>query len=79
MAYAHALIEVPLDPEDVSKGVTRFERGKEVPNDLPGIEELREGGSVRDEPYDPAADTSPPPDVVEIDGVRYTKEVPTDA
>lgn len=42
MAYAHALIE--------HEG-TRYQRGDEVPDDLPGIDELREAGSVRDEEY----------------------------
>jgi hypothetical protein len=73
MAYAHALIEVPVDPEDASKGVVKYSRGEEVPADLPGFDELVEGGSIADEPYDPEADKVPAPDTVEIDGVRYVK------
>lgn len=73
MAYAHALIEVPVDAEDASKGVVKFARGDEVPADLPGYDELVEGGSVSDEPYDPENDKVPAPDTVEIDGVRYVK------
>lgn len=73
MAYAHALIEVPVDPEDATKGVVKYGRGDEVPADLPGYDELVEGGSIRDEVYDPEADKSPAPDTVEIDGVKYIK------
>jgi hypothetical protein len=73
MAYAHALIEVPVDPEDTTKGVVKYDRGDEVPADLPGLDYLREGGSVGDEPYDPEKDKVPAPDVVEIDGVKYVK------
>lgn len=74
MPYAHAVIEVPRDPADPAAGVYRYNRGDEVPADLDGIESLREYGSVADEPYDP--DLEPalgPPDVVEIDGVKYVK------
>ena len=73
MAYAHALIEVPVDPEDSSKGVVRYARGEEVPADLPGYDELVDGGSVSDATYDPATDKVDAPDVVEIDGVKYVK------
>lgn len=73
MPYAHALIEIPVDPEDASQGVTLYKRGAEVPSDLPGIDYLYEGGSVSDDPYDPEADKVPAPDVVEIDGVKYVK------
>ena len=73
MAYAHALIEVPVDPEDATKGVVKYDRNDEVPADLPGYDELVAGGSVSDEPYDPETDKVPAPDVVEIDGVRYVK------
>jgi hypothetical protein len=50
MPYAHAVI---VDP----RTDFRYERGHPVPDDLPGIEELREFGSVKDEPYEaPRAD-----------------------
>lgn len=63
--YAHAVIEV---------GDTKFQRGDEVPSDIDGFDELVESGSVReDEEYDPAADEVGPPEVVEIDGVRYVQ------
>ena len=71
--YAHALIEVPVDPEDASKGVTRYKRGVKVPNDLPGMDDLIEGGSVSEEQYDPAVDKSDAPEIVEIEGHRYIK------
>lgn len=45
MPYAHAVI---VDP----RNDFRYERGHPVPDDLPGIEELREYGSVKDEPYE---------------------------
>lgn len=45
MPYAHAVI---VDP----RTDFRYERGKEVPENLPGMDELREFGSVRDEPYE---------------------------
>lgn len=73
MAYAHALIEVPVDPEDATQGVTKYNRGDEVPADLPGYDELVEGGSISDEPYDPENDKTPAPETVEIDGVKYVK------
>lgn len=73
MAYAHAVIEVPRDAEDPSAGVVTYQRGAEVPDDLAGMDELREYGSVRDESYDPAEEPAQTPDVVEIDGVRYVK------
>lgn len=73
MAYAHALIEVPVDPEDSSKGVVRYARGEEVPSDLPGYDYLVEGGSISEGEYDPESDRAPAPDVVEIDGVKYVK------
>jgi hypothetical protein len=63
--YAHALIEL----EDG----TRYQRGETVPEDVDGIEELMEAGSVSEAEYDPAADVSPAPEVVEIDGVKYVK------
>jgi hypothetical protein len=67
--YAHALIELPDG--------TKYDRGDEVPEDAfsaEDLEYLRDGGSLSDEPYDPAADIVPPPEYVEIDGVRYKKE-----
>ena len=79
MAYAHAVIEVPVDPEDVTQGVKRYERGDEVPDDLPGADELRDAGSVSDEPYDPAEDAAPPLKEVVIDGVRYVRQEDSDA
>lgn len=68
MAYAHAVIEVPRDDD-----VVVYNRGDEVPDDLPGMDELREFGSIQDEPYDPANEPKQVPDYVEIDGVRYAK------
>ena len=76
MPYAHAVIEVPVDPEDVTQGVTRYERGDEVPVDIPGAEELIEFGSLSDDAYDPSVEVTPPPAVIEIDGVRYVQEAP---
>jgi hypothetical protein len=64
MAIAHALIE--------ADGV-RYARGQDVPDDLPGIEELREYGSVSDAAYDPAVDEVPPPDEIVIEGVVYKR------
>ena len=66
--YAHAVVE---DPRDGSK----FQRGSEVPEDLPGIEELQESGSVQNEPYEGEEfpTPQPPPEIV-IDGVRYTRD-----
>ncbi len=64
MAIAHALIE--------ADGV-RYARGQDVPDDLPGIEELREYGSVSDEAYDPTVDEVPPPEEITIDGVTYKR------
>lgn len=73
MAYAHALIEVAVDPEDSSKGYTRYARGDEVPTDLPGYDALVDGGAISDDPYDPAQDKVDPPQTVEIDGVKYVQ------
>lgn len=67
--YAHATIEL-------ADG-RKFQRGDEIPRDfatdLPGMSELVEAGSVRDEPYDPANEPTQTPDTVEIDGVVYVK------
>lgn len=66
--YAHARIEDPDEPGRY------YERGAEVP------ETVAEGlDCVSEEQYDPASDEVPAPDVIEIDGVRYTKETTTDA
>lgn len=73
MAYAHAVIEYPVDAEDLSKGVVRLNPGDEVPEDAPGYDELVDGGSVRDEPYDPANEPKLMPKFIEIDGVRYVQ------
>ena len=72
--FAHAVIEVPVDPEDASKGVVRYERGDVIPDDLLGVDELVEHGSVSEEEYDPAAEKQEPPAFVEIDGVRYARQ-----
>lgn len=45
MGIAHARIEHPETGEI-------FEPGDKVPAKLPGLEELRDAGSVSDEPYD---------------------------
>lgn len=68
MPYAHAVIELES---------RLIQRGDEVSADdfsADSWDELVEGGSISDEPYDEVEDTVPPPDVVEIDGVKYTKE-----
>lgn len=72
MAYAHAVIE--LDDRTIQRGDKVFEDDFSTES----WDELVDGGSIADEPYDEAADVVPPPDVVEIDGVKYTKE-PQDA
>jgi hypothetical protein len=71
MAYAHSLIEVPVDPEDVSKGVIKYDRGDSVPTNLPGMDELIEGGAVSNEQYDPSIDVVGPPMTIDIDGITY--------
>lgn len=68
MPFAHAVI-------DASDG-TRYQRGDEV--DLEKfteeeLAELQDGGAIREEDYDEAADVVPAPDVVEIEGVKYVK------
>lgn len=55
--YAHARI---VDPRDSQV----YERGAEVPDDLPGIEELQEYGSVSDEEF-----TDPDPYGIQSAGV----------
>lgn len=42
--YAHARIEHPLTGEI-------YERGDTVPDDLPGLDEMQEAGSVKDEEF----------------------------
>lgn len=68
MAYAHAVIE--LDDRTIQRG---DEVSKADFNDADRYAELVEGGSISDSPYDESEDAVPPPDVVEIDGVRYVK------
>ena len=70
--YAHARIEHPTSGEF-------YERGDVVPDDLPGLDEIVEAGSAREEPYDPDAETQEPPQFVEIDGVRYARQESDDA
>lgn len=60
--YAHAVIE---DPESGRK----FQRGDAVPDDLPGIEELREFGSVSDEEY-----VAPEPDEAQVAAAEVVDE-----
>jgi hypothetical protein len=63
--YAHALIEV---------GDTKYPRGSEVPEDLSGLEELKEFGSVSEDEYTEPEPTKPqPPETVELDGVVYKR------
>lgn len=73
MAYAHAVIEVAVDPEDPGAGVTRYNRGDSVPDDLPGYDDMVEAGSISDEEYDPADEPVLHPQYIEIDGVRYIR------
>lgn len=69
MAYAHALIEYT----DEDGNLVRISRGDEIASDTPGYEELVDGGSVKDDEYDPETEPKLTPDYVEIDGVRYVK------
>lgn len=69
MAIAHAVIEYT----DEDGGTVRYDRGTEVPSDVPGYDELVEAGSVSDETYDPEVEKPEPPDEIEIDGVVYVK------
>lgn len=65
----HARIEDPEDPTRV------WDRGDTISaEDAERLGLDSEFGAVSEEEYDPASDKSPPPDVIEIDGVRYTKE-----
>jgi hypothetical protein len=68
MPYAHAVI-------DASDG-TRYERGDEV--DLSKfaeeeLDDLRDGGAIRDEDYDPEQDRVGPPATIVIEGVEYVQ------
>jgi hypothetical protein len=70
MPYAHAVI-------DASDG-TRYQRGDEVDLDKFTQEELgdlQDGGAIREEDYDEAADKVGPPDTIVIEGVEYVKAV----
>ncbi len=69
MAYAHALIEYTDDDGNV----VRFNLGDKVSKDVPGYDELVDGGAISDKPYDPDAEPKLTPEFVEIDGVRYVK------
>ena len=69
MAIAHAVIEYT----DEDGGTVRYDRGAEVPSDIPGYDDLVEAGSVSDEAYDPEVEKPEPPDEIEIDGVVYIK------
>lgn len=69
MAIAHAVIEYP----DENGETVRYDRGREVPSDIPGYDALVEAGSISDEPYDPAVEKPDPPAEIEIDGVVYIK------
>lgn len=70
MPFAHAVIDAPDG--------TRYQRGDEVDESKfdsheEELQELRDGGAIREEDYDPAVDEVPMPDVVVIDGVEYKK------
>lgn len=69
--YAHAVLEIPNDPEDSTQGVTKYQRGEIVPSDLPGSDELLESGAISEEEYDPIVDEVGPPATLEMDGVTY--------
>lgn len=52
--YAHALIEFPatqVDGELDPRAGDLYHPGDEVPDDLPGLDELVEWGSVSDKPW----------------------------
>lgn len=66
--YAHALIE--LHNRTIHRG-DEVQEDELTPEDFAA---LVEGEALRDEEYYAAADVSATPDVIEIDGVRYTKE-----
>ncbi len=69
MAIAHAVIEYT----DEDGGTVRYDRGRDVPSDIPGYDELVEAGSISEDPYDPAVEQPPAPEQIEIDGVVYVK------
>lgn len=72
--YAHARIEDPTNPAKV------WERGSEVSaKDASRLGLDPEYGAVSEEEYDASTDRNAPPDVIEIDGVRYTKEPSNEA
>lgn len=75
MPYAHAVIEVTETDEDTGQSavVARYERNDEVPADLPGYDELVEGGSIGDEQVDPETFKPEPPAEIEVDGVTYVR------
>lgn len=75
MAYAH----VNIEDRDDEGNIVKYRPGDEVPETLNGYDELVEYGAIKDEEYDPADYVAPPPQYVEIDGVRYKREEPTDA
>ncbi len=61
--YAHALIET---------GGRKYDRGDPIdPSDISELMLLSDYGTIREEPYSPAADRSAPPATLEIEGVRY--------
>jgi hypothetical protein len=62
--YAHATIE------DWRNNKT-YRPGQEVPDDLPGLDELKEYGSVSDKEYREPPKEAPP--VVDVDGKLYIK------
>ena len=62
--YAHAIIEVDGQ---------KYHRGDSVPEDVPGFDELVEGGAVSENEYDAKVDVVPPPASVEIEGVVYKR------
>lgn len=68
MAYAHAVIEL---------SDRTIQRGEQVAEEVFSAETyaaLVEGGALSDNEYDASSDKNEPPDVIEIDGVRYMKE-----
>jgi hypothetical protein len=72
MAFAHAVI---VDP----RTDRRFERGSEVPDDLPGIEDLRKFGSVSDEEYDGPVQGEPATTIAGVLTEEDVASLPKDA
>jgi hypothetical protein len=60
MAFAHATI---IDPRE---GRHRYEPGDQVPDDLPGLDELVEAGSVSDEEYVPPVEETAAVNLVSV-------------